>query len=253
MVPTAVDGGGAALAALEQALDRGAPFRLVLLDAVMPGTDGFHVAERIHTRPSLAGATILMLTSRDRSEDASRCLRLGVTQSLVKPLAPQELLAAMLNALGTTARQAPVMAVGAPVATSSSLRILLAEDNRVNQAVAAALLTRDGHVVTIVENGAGAVSAAAMSRFDVILMDVQMPEMGGFEATAAIRARESLTGDRVRIIAMTAHAMRGDRERCLDAGMDDYVSKPVRPADLRRALKAPSLSRAEEPAPLGLS
>ena len=105
------------------------------------------------------------------------------------------------------------------------------------------MLKRDGHLVTIVENGVAAVAAATTSRFDVIFMDIQMPEMGGFEATAAIRARESLTGDRVRIIAMTAHAMQGDRERCLDAGMDDYVSKPIRPADLRRALNAvPALS-----------
>ena len=237
MAPTAVDGGEAALVALDQALDRGTPFRLVLLDAVMPGMDGFQVAERIRARPGLAGATILMLTSRDRAGDASRCRRLGITHYLVKPLAQRELLVAMLDALGAASPEAPVMAVAAPAATaSSSLRVLLAEDNCVNQAVAASMLKREGHLVTIVENGVAAVAAATTSRFDLILMDIQMPEMGGFEATAAIRAQESLTGDRVRIVAMTAHAMRGDRERCLDAGMDDYVSKPIRPADLRRAL-----------------
>jgi signal transduction histidine kinase/CheY-like chemotaxis protein len=146
------------------------------------------------------------------------------------------------------APQAPAMPMAALAATlSSPLRVLLAEDNRVNQAVAAGLLKRDGHLVTIAENGIAAVAAATTSRFDAVLMDVQMPEMGGFEATAAIRARESITGHRVRIIAMTAHAMEGDRERCLDAGMDDYVSKPVHQADLRRALTAVSPGWKEEP------
>jgi signal transduction histidine kinase/CheY-like chemotaxis protein len=248
MVPTTVDGGEAALVVLEQALDRGTPFHLVLLDANMPGMDGFQVAERIRARPNLAGATILMLTSQDRAGDVSRCRQLGITHYLVKPLAQRELLVAMLDALGAAAAQAPVIPMAAPAATSSSsLRVLLAEDNRVNQAVAAGLLKRDGHLVTIVENGVAAVAAAATSRFDVILMDVQMPEMGGFEATAAIRARESITGDRVRIIAMTAHAMEGDRERCLDAGMDDYLSKPVRQSDFRRALSPASPARSEAP------
>ncbi len=248
MAATAVDGGEAALVALEHALDRGTPYRLVLLDANMPGMDGFQVAERIRARPSLAGPTILMLTSRDRAGDVSRCHQLGINHYLVKPLAQRELLVAMLDALGAASAQATVIPMADPVATSSSpLRVLLAEDNRVNQAVAAGLLKRDGHLVTIVENGVAAVAAAATSRFDVILMDVQMPEMGGFEATAAIRAQESITGGRIRIIAMTAHAMEGDRERCLDAGMDDYVSKPVRQADFRRALSAVSPAWTEAP------
>jgi signal transduction histidine kinase/CheY-like chemotaxis protein len=248
MVPTAVDGGEEALVVLKQALDHGTPFRLVLLDASMPGMDGFEVAERIRARPGLAGATILMLTSRDRAGDVSRCRQLGITHYLVKPLAQRELLVAMLDVLGAAAAHVPVIAMAAPLATSSSpLRVLLAEDNRVNQAVAAGLLKRDGHLVTIVENGVAAVAAATTSRFDVILMDVQMPEMGGFEATAAIRARETVTGERVRIIAMTAHAMESDRERCLHAGMDDYVSKPVRQSDFRRALNAASPARTEDP------
>jgi signal transduction histidine kinase/CheY-like chemotaxis protein len=252
MVPTAVDGGEAALGVLERALDRGTPFRLVLLDANMPGMDGFQVAERIRARPSLAGATILMLTSRDRTGDASRCHHLGIAHYLVKPLGQRELLAAMLDALGATSLQAPVMAMPVAAATSvSSLHVLLAEDNRVNQAVAAGLLKRDGHLVTIVENGVAAVAALTTTRFDAVLMDVQMPEMGGFEATAAIRARESITGERVRIIAMTAHAMEGDRERCLDAGMDDYVSKPIRQSDLRRAMNAVSPAWTETPQAVG--
>ena len=241
MRPTTVDSGEAGLAALTAASDRGEPYRVVLLDGVMPGMDGFEVAERIRQRPGLAGATILMLTSRDRAGDAARCRQLGVTSHLVKPLSQPELLAAILNALGAAATHAPApaMAVAEP-ADPAPLRVLVAEDNRVNQAVAVALLKRDGHHVTVVENGVAAVAAATAGGFDAILMDVQMPEMGGLEATAAIRAHEAATGQRVRIIAMTAHAMQGDRDKCLEAGMDDYVSKPIRPQELQRAMAAVS-------------
>jgi two-component system, sensor histidine kinase and response regulator len=203
--------------------------------------DGFDVAESIRQRPELVDATILMLTSRDRMGDAMRCRQLGVTRYLVKPLTQQELSTALLSALGAVL--AKIESLPAPVPdrrSATPLRILLAEDNRVNQALAAALLKRDGHHVTIVDNGIAAVAAAAGGGFDAILMDVQMPEMGGFEATGAIRAHESATGRRVRIIAMTAHAMPGDRDRCLEAGMDDYVSKPIRPGDLQRAIAAAS-------------
>jgi two-component system sensor histidine kinase/response regulator len=180
-----------------------------------------------------------MLTSRDRAGDAARCRELGVTTHLVKPLTQRELMSAMLNALSAVPVTAPAV-VRPVVATRSnaSLRILLAEDNRVNQALASALLKRAGHDVTVVENGLLAVAAAATCDFDAILMDVQMPEMGGFEATQTIRAHERSMGRRIRIIAMTAHAMPGDRERCLAAGMDDYVSKPIRSIDLDRALAA---------------
>ena len=133
---------------------------------------------------------------------------------------------------------AVALRAAAPVAVQSvPLNILLAEDNRVNQRVAMAMLERDAHRVTVVDNGKLAVDAAAQSTFDVILMDVQMPEMGGFEATAAIRARELSTGAHVMIIAMTAHAMPGDRERCLAAGMDGYIAKPLMPDVVRQALK----------------
>ena len=163
----------------------------------MPGMDGFEVAERIRQRPGLAGATILMLTSRDRAGDAARCRQLGVTSYLVKPLSQPELLAAILECPRgrgdhcARARDGRARSRRAP----APLRVLLAEDNRVNQAVAVALLKRDGHHVTVVENGVAAVAAATAGGFDAILMDVQMPEMGGFEATAAIRAQEPRPAD----------------------------------------------------------
>ena len=239
IVPTTVDGGAAALVALQEADERGAPFRLVLLDVQMPGMDGFEVAERIRRRPQLTAAMILMLTSVDRLGDAARCRELGISSYLVKPLNQHELLSSMRQALGAVVPGTqPVAQAALPPKPPAALRLLLAEDNKVNQAVAAGLLKREGHTVTIVENGVQAVAAAAAEAFDAIFMDVQMPEMGGFEATAAIRAREASAGTRVRIIAMTAHAMEGDRERCLDSGMDDYISKPVSRSQFQRALAA---------------
>jgi signal transduction histidine kinase/CheY-like chemotaxis protein len=241
MRPTTVGSGEAGLAALDEAYDRGEPYRVVLLDVNMPGMDGFEVAESIRRRPGLVGATLLMLTSRDRLGDSVRCREVGVTDYLVKPVTQRELLRALLNALGAlrAKTESPQVAVHER-RSATTLRILLAEDNRVNQALASALLARDGHVVTLVETGIAAVAAASAGEFDAILMDIHMPEMSGFEATRAIRAHESTTGRHVRIIAMTAHAMQGDRERCLEAGMDDYVSKPIHPGDLRRAIAAAS-------------
>ena len=236
MRATTVDSGDAALAALAEAHRRGSPFRLVLLDVHMPGMDGFAVAEQIRDRPELAGATILMLTSEDRAGDAARCRRLGVTRYLIKPIVRRELLEDILDAFGHVPRNQTVVEQPAPAVRSGALRLLLAEDNIVNQRLATALLQRDGHTVVVVENGVEAVSVSSRERFDAILMDVQMPHMSGFDATAAIRMREEATGDHVRIIAMTAHAMEGDRDRCFAAGMDDYVAKPISLDALRRAL-----------------
>jgi CheY-like chemotaxis protein len=239
MRPSMAEDGFAAMTALEAAHERGAAFPLVLLDAHMPGMDGFDVAERIRQRPTLAGATILMLTSNDRTGDAARCRQIGATRYLVKPLAQRELLASIVEALGAQGHgpRAPQRTDSeAPVPGSAGLHLLLAEDNVVNQRLAAALLKRDGHVITIVGDGVAAVAAATTEHFDAVFMDVQMPEMSGYVATAAIRAHERTTGAHVRIIAMTAHAMKGDRERCLGAGMDDYVAKPIGLEALRRAL-----------------
>jgi signal transduction histidine kinase/DNA-binding response OmpR family regulator len=238
MRPTATDGCGSGLTALEDADRQGDPFQLVILDMNMPDRDGFAVIDEIRKRPGLTAATILMLTSSDRAGDAGRCRELGVTNYLVKPIVQHELRSAIASALNANPRPGHTAVVPVPANAGSSLRILLAEDNRVNQMVAVALLQRQGHTVTVVENGVAAVAAATANAaaFDVILMDVQMPEMNGLDATVAVRAHERISGEHMPIIAMTAHAMHGDRERCLAAGMDDYLSKPIGPADLRRVL-----------------
>jgi PAS domain S-box-containing protein len=234
MRPTVVAGAADALDELRRASAAGEPFALVLLDAMMPGVDGFTLADQIKQSPDLAGAVLLMLSSAGRAEDAARCESLGIALYMTKPVKQSELLDAILTARHEVApgeeRRAPVASGARP------LRVLLAEDNLVNQRLAVRLLEKAGHTVTVVGTGREAVEALGREAFDVVLMDVQMPEMGGFEATAAIRARERDNGQHVPIIAMTAHAMRGDRERCLGAGMDDYVGKPVRAQDLVEAL-----------------
>jgi signal transduction histidine kinase/CheY-like chemotaxis protein len=227
MKPTAVEGGREALEALLTAAEVGNPFALVLLDANMPELDGFDVAERIRQQQTLAGATIMMLTSSGQYGDSSRCRELGVAAYVTKPITPSDLLQAIYGALehsGANVFAAPGQGLGG---CARRLRVLLAEDNPVNQRVAVGLLGRRGHTVVVAKNGREAISALEQETFDVVLMDVQMPEVGGFEATGAIRARERETGGHVRIVAMTAHAMQGDRERCLAAGMDDYLAKPA--------------------------
>lgn len=230
MLPHAVDNGASALDALEAASREGRPYALVLLDANMPEMDGFAVAQAIAARPSLAGATIMMLTSSGDYADASSCGDLGISAYLVKPVRHAELHEAIVMALAAkesaphSQRASAAPEVHAPVRQA---RVLLAEDNPVNQRVAVRMLTRRGHHVTLVDNGRAAVDAVEREPFDIVLMDIQMPEMSGLEATAAIRAREAETGGHVRIVAMTAHALKGDRERCLEAGMDGYLAKPV--------------------------
>jgi signal transduction histidine kinase/ligand-binding sensor domain-containing protein/DNA-binding response OmpR family regulator len=238
-VPSAVDNGHAALAALEEASRRAEPFEVVLLDACMPGFDGFAVAERIGQNPEMSSATVLMLTSDDRAGDGRRCRELGVTRYLIKPITQDELLGSLRSAVAAAPTRVAAKLAQRPAATPSatSLRVLVAEDNLVNQRLVAAMLKKEGHTVTIVDNGRDAVDAATKTPYDAILMDVQMPEMNGFDATTAIRAHEHQTGRRTSIIALTAHAMRGDRERCLEAGMDGYLSKPVHIDDLRQALR----------------
>ncbi len=234
--PTVTDNAAEALALLGRAAEAGEPFALVLLDAMMPDVDGFTLAEQIKQRPDLAGPVLLMLSSAGRAEDAARCRQVGVATYLMKPVKQSELLDAILMARHEAAGDAPRRAARPAPADPRHLRVLLAEDNLVNQRLALRLLEKAGHAVTIAANGQEAVAAQQREPFDVVLMDVQMPEMGGFEATAAIRAREQETGQHVPIVAMTAHAMKGDRERCLEAGMDDYVSKPVRAEDLFAAV-----------------
>ena len=231
MRPTAVDGGPAALAAMRQAGDAGEPFPLVLLDAMMPEMDGFAVAERIQRDPELAGTAVMMLSSADLRGDAERCRALGIAAYLRKPVKESELLDAILAVLGVapvTRAEPSSPAADALPPPSRRLRILLAEDTPVNQRLAVTLLEERGHTVVVANDGREALDILERESFDLVLMDVQMPRMDGFEATAAIRAREAGTGRHIPIIAMTAHAMKGDRERCLAAGMDGYISKPIR-------------------------
>jgi signal transduction histidine kinase/DNA-binding response OmpR family regulator len=239
MRPTTVDGGVAALGLMMHAVAAGTPFPLVLIDVHMPDMDGFELAETIIHTPELAGATIMMLSSADLTGEAARCRELGVAAFLTKPIRQAELLDAMRLALGGVARAESMTVVHSDAIEPSSrrLHVLLAEDNVVNQRLAVRLLEKRGHTVVVANNGREALAALEREPFDLVLMDVQMPEMDGFEATAAIRARERATGAHIPIVAMTAHAMRGDEERCLAAGMDDYIAKPIQVAEFQAALE----------------
>jgi PAS domain S-box-containing protein len=227
-----------ALDALRRVAAAGAPLSLVLSDVMMPGVDGFQLAEQIRQDPDLVGTAVLLLSSADVLHDSGRCRQAGVAGYLTKPVKPSELREAILGVLDPSTASPTRERCARPVAPTRArpLRVLLAEDNATNQLLAVTLLENSGHTVETAQNGKEALDVLAERSFDVVLMDVQMPEMDGFTATAHIRAREQGTGQRVPIIAMTAHAMKGDRERCLDAGMDGYVSKPIRAEALERAL-----------------
>ncbi|MEX2213305.1 MAG: response regulator [Phycisphaeraceae bacterium] len=237
MKPSVADSGAAALKRLEATEVAREPIAVILLDAMMPEMDGFELASRIRQRPDLAQLPVLLLSSGGGHGDAARCVSLGIPRRLIKPVKPSTLLDAIVDTLahGDSARGMTEQAALDEFVTP--LHILLAEDGVVNQKVATKLLERRGHSVLIANNGREAVDALERETFDVVLMDVQMPVMDGFEATAEIRRREAEGKAKTRIIAMTAHAMKGDRERCLDAGMDDYVSKPIRPDALYAAVE----------------
>ncbi len=237
MKPTAVESGLAAVMDMKQAAKAGSAYPLVLLDAMMPEMDGFTVAEEIKKNPLLAGATILMLSSADSSGDAARCREIGIARYLRKPIKQSELLDAILLAMGSVALPSTTSPITNEAEGMTAIyQILLAEDNEINQQLALSILGKRGHQVEVVENGKEVLAALERKEFDVILMDVQMPEMDGLAATAAIRAQEQSTGRHMPIIALTAHAMKGDKERCLAAGMDAYVSKPLRPKELIETL-----------------
>ncbi|MFO0843587.1 MAG: response regulator [Gemmataceae bacterium] len=238
MRPTSVEDGPQALAAMRLAADAGEPFAVVLLDHMMPGMDGLTLAERIQHNPSLAGSVLMMLSSADRREVAARCRERGVNTYLTKPIKRADLLHALAAVRAPAQEPACTPAPRRGVAQCGrGLRLLLAEDNAVNQKLAVRLLEKRGHTVVVAANGKEALAALEAAPFDAVLMDVMMPEMDGFEATAAIRAREKATGDHVPIVAMTAHAMKGDRERCLEVGMDGYISKPLQPGELFEAVE----------------
>ncbi len=235
MKPVLAASGREAQIALREAERSGVPFGLFLIDVNMPEMDGFALAEQIRGQINLRRTAIMMLTSAAQRGDAARCRELGVGAYLIKPIVQSQLLEAVRNVLGTLAEPETKLLRGTRPSRpegSRRLNVLLAEDNLVNQKLATRLLENHGHTVTVAANGRDTLALLEQRRFDLVLMDVSMPAMDGFEATAAIRAREALSGEHVPVIAMTAHAMTGDRERCLAAGMDGYVSKPIRAREL---------------------
>jgi len=231
MQPSAVESGARAIISLGEAEGLGRVFPLILLDAQMPDMDGFALAEAIKRNPDWRAATVMMLSSAGQRGDAMRCRELGIAAYLTKPIRPSELLDAILTALGTRARSdaADILVTRHSLREGRRhLRVLLAEDNAVNQLLAVRLLEKHGHVVTTVANGRKALEALEKETFDVVLMDIQMPEMDGWEATRAIRKKEITDGGHIPIVAITAHAMKGDENLCLAAGMDYYLTKPIR-------------------------
>jgi PAS domain S-box-containing protein len=245
MLPVSASSAAVGLATLLSEKAAGREFTLVLLDACMPDEDGFSLARSIRNHSALAGAAIMMLSSNDLHADAQKCREAGIDVFLVKPVMQRDLRDAILRVLKTGAAPelhtlASNVAAAPPAA---GLRVLLAEDNPVNQKLALRLLEKRGYIVTVAGDGARAVKEHAHQRFDLILMDLQMPDIGGLEATRMIRDREQGTGLHIPIVALTAHAFKGDRERCLEAGMDDYVSKPIAPDQLFETIERVTAGR----------
>ncbi len=243
MKSTSAQDGEEALAKLSEAHEAGAPFVLILMDMHMPKMDGFELIERIRQEKDSSTATIMMLTSAGHRGDAARCQELGVAAYLLKPIRQSELREAIARVLGAKEQKGAI-----PLITryslhdarepSSSLRVLLVEDNPVNQRLASRLLEKRGHSVVVAANGLEALEALEKENFDLVFMDVQMPVMDGFETTAAIRKKEKAGGVRLPIVALTAHAMKGDREKCLAGGMDGYLTKPIRPQEVDEILRS---------------
>jgi two-component system sensor histidine kinase/response regulator len=228
-----------ALEMLRSTASAGCPFPLILSDVHMPDMDGFALAEQVQRDERLAAMKVILLTSGGQRGDGTRCRDLGVAGYLTKPVRRSDLRAAIAAVLQPASADHPP---DAPVTrhslreNRSKLRVLVAEDNAVNQRLARRLIEKEGHTSVVVDNGLQALRALERQRFDLVMMDVQMPEMDGFEATAAIRKLEKATGGHQRIVAMTAFAMKGDRERCLESGMDGYLSKPIHVDELKETL-----------------
>lgn len=244
MKSTSVPSGEEALVQLSAAWGAKEPFGLILMDMHMPQMDGFGLVERIRQRPELSAATIMMLTSAGHRGDGERCKELGVSAYLLKPIRQSELREAIARVLGARQQTGAI-----PLVTrysladahepGASLQVLVAEDNAVNQLLVRRMLEKRGHRVMVVNNGREALAATEEGNYDLVLMDVQMPEMDGIEATLAIREKEKRRddGSHQAIVALTAHAMKGDEERCKAAGMDDYLTKPIRPQELGNLLE----------------
>ena len=240
MKPTAVEGGASALEVLTRAKKDGEEFPLILLDGHMPEMDGFTLAERIRQELGSSGSTVMMITSAGQLGDAARCRELGVSAYLGKPVRQGELLEAICRILGNEPEEktlAPLITRHALPELKGRSRVLLADDNAINRTLAIRLLERRGFSVSVACDGPATLQALDRENFDFILMDVEMPELDGFQVTAAIREKEKLTGGHIPVIAMTAHILKGDRDRCLAAGMDGYVSKPIRTSELMAAIE----------------
>ena len=259
MRPTSVSNGRAALAALRQAYAEGRPFPLVLLDGNMPEMDGFTLAEEIQHDKRIVGPTLMMLSSAGHQWQVDRCRTSGISAYLTKPIKQSELLdgiLAVLNPCPAEAKSTDTVVHDPSLKSAVAPRqfqILLAEDNVVNQRLAVGTLEKHGHMVVVVDNGRDAVQAVRARRFDVILMDVQMPDLDGLQATAAIRDLEANTGIHTPIIALTARAITDDRDHCRNAGMDEYITKPFRPRDLLATIErlvAPPARSARPPQPV---
>lgn len=243
MIPISIKTPKKAIDSLTETSKAGEPLPLVLTDFQMPDVNGLDFVQQIRDEPDIADATVIMLTSGMKQDDAQRCAELRIVEKLIKPVKQAEVFEAIVAALGTPDGSASNVATSAPVNEpdedkSKSLHLLLAEDNIVNQKLAVGALEAQGHKVTVANHGLEALEFWRKETFDAILMDVQMPEMDGFEATRAIRKIEAESSDRGHsvIIAMTAHARESDREDCLKSGMDEYMSKPIRIAELCKML-----------------
>jgi PAS domain S-box-containing protein len=237
LAPTGCTSATEAMRQLREAFTQGRAYEIVITDVHMPDADGFWLVQQIRDDPKLADLTVIMLTSLERSEDTARCQQLQGRHWLTKPVKQSELIETISDALGIVAPTARPDAAPASAADVRPLCILLAEDSIVNQRLAVGLLERHGHSVVIANNGQEACDLLEREQFDAVLMDVQMPHLDGLSATRRIRAREAQTAGHIPIIAMTAHALKGDRERCLAAGMDEYVTKPIREQQLLAALR----------------
>ncbi len=248
MRPTSAADGKTALKLMKQAQSSGSPFRIALIDYMMPGMDGFQLVEKIKDDPDLAHPIMIILTSAGQRGHAARCLELGISAYLLKPIHQQQLLETICASLQKNAvvQTRPSLLTRHSITQSSRrINILLAEDNLINQKLAISLLQKMGHSVSVAQNGKRAVEMAETQPFDLILMDVQMPEMDGLEATTAIRAREVSRGEpRVPILAMTAYAMAGDSDRCIEAGMDGYISKPINTQELFETIENLAIKKA---------
>ena len=235
MKPKTVDSGKNVIKILEEAAKTDSSFQIVIIDAHMPELDGFTLAKTIKKHPQLKDVKTIMLTSAGMPGDAARCRKLGFSAYLTKPVNQSDLLdAIMLTLHPSTKTKEPAQLITRHSLYESPLyfRILLAEDNEINQKLALRLLEKKGYRVTVVNNGEEAVSIWEKNHIDLILMDVQMPKMDGLKATKIIRKREEKTGTHIPIIAMTAHVLQEDKKRCFDAGMDEYLSKPLVPKEL---------------------